>query len=118
MSCPGDIAVVAYDLGNDHVFTDPPHWPYESEIKAVVHHPVRLSGSAPMIVPCTPQQLTCSSADERDWQWPCPSGVQPYPSHRGYGHLGRALARDGFVVVSVSRTRAGRSAPISEAGWT
>ncbi|MFV2103604.1 hypothetical protein [Micromonospora sp. LOL_024] len=98
----GDIAIVAYDLGNDHVFTDPPDWPYESEIKAVVHHPARLRGTAPMIMLLHGQQLSCYSADEQDWQWPCPPGVQPYPSHRGYDYLGRALARDGFVVVSIS----------------
>ncbi len=33
--------------------------------------------------------------------WPCPAGVEPVRSFRGYDYLGRFLAGHGFVVVSI-----------------
>jgi dienelactone hydrolase len=35
-------------------------------------------------------------------QWPCPPGTEAVPSYAGYDGAGEALAKDGFVVVSVS----------------
>jgi dienelactone hydrolase len=35
-------------------------------------------------------------------QWPCPPGTSAIPSYAGYDGAGEALAKDGFVVVSVS----------------
>ncbi|MDR7277576.1 hypothetical protein [Catenuloplanes atrovinosus] len=97
------VAVAGYDLG-DTAFTDPVDWPDgASELRAVVHYPRRSSGALPVVVLLHGQQLSCYSTDEADWgSWPCPAGVPPYPSHRGYDYLGRALARDGFAVVSLS----------------
>ncbi|MCS0637315.1 alpha/beta hydrolase [Streptomyces sp. LP05-1] len=37
----------------------------------------------------------------RLWAWPCAPGIAPIPSSAGYDYLARALARRGFVVVSV-----------------
>ncbi|GLY99911.1 hypothetical protein [Actinoplanes sp. NBRC 103695] len=95
------VGVFEYDLGDD-VFTDPPEWDGSSEVKAVVHYPRRATGKLPVVVLLHGQQLSCHSANEDDWTWPCPAGVRPYPSYRGYDYLADALARDGFVVVSPS----------------
>ncbi|MFJ4336940.1 alpha/beta hydrolase [Streptomyces sp. NPDC088915] len=35
------------------------------------------------------------------WSWPCRDGVSPLPSSSGYDYLARALAREGFIVVSM-----------------
>ncbi|WP_433544537.1 alpha/beta hydrolase (plasmid) [Streptomyces sp. CA-294286] len=35
------------------------------------------------------------------WSWPCRNKVAPLPSSSGYDYLARALARQGFVVVSM-----------------
>ncbi|GAB7045954.1 hypothetical protein [Catenuloplanes indicus] len=97
------VAVAAYDLG-DQAFTDPADWAGgTSELRAVIHYPRAASGPLPVVMLLHGQQLACHSADENDWDsWPCPDGVRPYPSYRGYDYLGRALAADGFVVVSLS----------------
>ncbi|MFI8087258.1 hypothetical protein ACIF9R_02940 [Streptomyces sp. NPDC086080] len=95
------VAAVEYDLG-DEVFTDPQDWHGVSEVRAVVHYPRTIDGKLPVIVLLHGQQLPCYSPREEDWQWPCPPGVEPYPSHRGYDYLADALARDGFVVVAPS----------------
>ncbi len=100
-SSGASVATVAYDLG-DREFTDP-GWPGFSEMKAVVHYPRQLASEpVPLVVLLHGQQVPCYTADDKKWDWPCPQGVRPYPSHRGYDYLGRKLAGDGFVVVSLS----------------
>ncbi|WP_436532676.1 hypothetical protein [Actinoplanes sp. HUAS TT8] len=92
------VGVVEYNLG-DKAFTDP-GWGGVSELRAVVHYPKKLTGKLPVVVLLHGQQLACYSTDEDDWTWPCPPGIKPYPSNRGYDYLARALARAGFVVVA------------------
>ncbi|MFF3691035.1 hypothetical protein [Streptomyces sp. NPDC002187] len=93
------VGVVEYNLG-DNAFTDAPEWEGPAEIRAVVHYPRKINRKLPVIVLLHGQQGACYSADENEW--PCPAGVAPYPSNRGYDYLANALARDGFVVVSPS----------------
>ncbi|MFD5425461.1 hypothetical protein [Streptomyces sp. NPDC127084] len=93
------VGIVEYDLG-DGAFTDAPDWEGSAEIRAVVHYPRKITDKLPVIVLLHGQQGACHSAEIEEW--PCPKGVAPYPSHRGYDYLANALARDGFVVVSPS----------------
>ncbi|OJF14631.1 hypothetical protein BG844_08730 [Couchioplanes caeruleus subsp. caeruleus] len=96
------VAVAEYHLG-DKAFTDRPDWPGYSEMKAVVHYPRRLAKEKiPLIVLLHGQNNACYVPDDGPSGWPCPKGVKPYPSYHGYDYLGRALAQDGFVVVSLS----------------
>ncbi|NJP31946.1 alpha/beta hydrolase [Micromonospora thermarum] len=96
----GAVAVLEYDLG-DTAFTDAPDWAGKSEIKAVVHYPRRLpSGKMPLVMILHGQNIACDTKAEETW--PCPPGVRAFPSYRGYDYLGDALARRGFVVVSLS----------------
>lgn len=91
------ISTVEYDLG-DTAFTDPATGTV-SEIRAVVHHPVRANGRLPLIVQAHGSWYACT--DPAAQEWPCDKGT-PFPGYRGYDYLGRALAERGFVVVSVS----------------
>ncbi|WP_427168453.1 hypothetical protein ACQF4J_45345 [Streptomyces sp. C1-1] len=96
------VGVVEYNLG-DEAFTDPQDWDGVAEIRAVVHYPLKSAGRMPVVVLLHGQQLSCYSADDADWgSWPCPAGVAPYPSNRGYDYLAETLAREGYVVVSPS----------------
>ncbi|GAA1644885.1 hypothetical protein [Actinoplanes couchii] len=97
-----EITSLTYDLG-PKAFTDLPEWEGPSEVKAIVRYPRQAAGKLPVVVLLHGQQLACHSADENDWDsWPCPRGVKPYPSFRGYDYLADALAKDGFAVVSIS----------------
>lgn len=47
----------------------------------------------------------------------CPSGYVPTPNHRGYDHIARALAADGFVVVSINANRGINGGSGSDQDW-
>ncbi|BAL87865.1 hypothetical protein AMIS_26450 [Actinoplanes missouriensis 431] len=93
------VGVAEYDLG-DTAFQDPP-WSGRAEIAAQVHYPADLPGPAPLIIQLHGQAAHCA-IDALEAGWPCPPGVRPVPSYRGYDYLGEALARRGFVVVPIS----------------
>ena len=93
------VGVVEYHLG-DTAFTDR-DWAGRSELAGVVHYPSDLPAGAPLIVQLHGQAYSCAT-DDPDANWPCPPGVRSVPSYRGYDYLGEALARRGFVVVSLS----------------
>jgi len=92
------VAVTEYDLG-DTAFTDPQSGTV-SELRAVVHYPRQLAGKLPLIVQAHGSWWACDSQDAQ--RWPCDAGAKPFPSYLGYDYLGAALARHGFVVVSIS----------------
>jgi len=100
------VGVVEYNLGDD-AFTDRRWLHGFGEMRAVVHYPEKLTrdkGTAklPVVVLQHGNQVPCYSLDAADRTWPCPRGVEPYPSNRGLDYLGEALATSGFVVVSPS----------------
>jgi hypothetical protein len=101
---PGDVRVVEYSLG-DRAFqvpgfhTEPDGPVADLELTAVVHAPRTLVGKRPLVLLAHGYWKTCR--DEEQWLWPCPRG-DAFPSHRGYDYLGEELARQGFVVVSLS----------------
>lgn len=97
------IRKVEYSLG-DRAFQVPgfhstPGGPVaDLELTAVVHAPRTLVGKRPLVLLAHGHWKPCRS-DE--WVWPCPAG-DAFPSYRGYDYLAEELARQGFVVVSVS----------------
>jgi hypothetical protein len=94
-------AVAEYNLG-DAVFKDP-GYPDRSELRAVVHYPRALAaGKYPLIVQLHGSWSPCITTDPEKMTWPCPPGVKPMPSFRGYDYLGEQLASRGYVVVSIS----------------
>ncbi|MFD5825002.1 alpha/beta hydrolase family protein [Lentzea sp. NPDC060358] len=94
---------VEYSLG-DRAFqvpgflTGPDGTVADLELTAVVHAPRTLVGKRPLMMLAHGYWESCVNKVE---QWPCPAG-DPFPSYRGYDYLGEELARQGFVVVSVS----------------
>ncbi|MFD4676255.1 hypothetical protein ACFWNN_41485 [Lentzea sp. NPDC058450] len=68
------------------------------ELTAVVHAPRTLVGKRPLVLLAHGYWQPCRGDQ---WVWPCPGG-DAFPSYRGYDYLAEELARQGFVVVSVS----------------
>ncbi|WP_434442928.1 alpha/beta hydrolase family protein [Lentzea sp. E54] len=100
----GGVRTTEYSLG-DRAFqvpefhTEPGGPVADIELTAVVHAPRKLVGKRPLVLLAHGYWKTCR--DLEDWVWPCPSG-EAFLSHRGYDYLGQELARQGFVVVSIS----------------
>lgn len=102
---PGqDVRKVEYSLG-DRAFqvpgfhTEPDGPVADLELTAVVHAPRTLVGKRPLVLLAHGYWKTCRN--EEEWLWPCPKG-DTFPSYRGYDYLAEELARQGFVVVSLS----------------
>ncbi|NGY60975.1 hypothetical protein G7043_18750 [Lentzea sp. NEAU-D13] len=94
---------VEYSLG-DRAFqvpgfhTEPGGPVADLELTAVVHAPRTLVGKRPLVLLAHGYWKPCANDQ---WVWPCPAG-DAFPSYRGYDYLAEELARQGFVVVSVS----------------
>lgn len=94
----GSVAVADYNLG-DTAFTDSQSGTV-SELRAEVYYPRVLAGQHPLIVMSHGSWFACD--DKTAATWPCPAGTHAFPSYQGYAYLGKALAAQGFVVVSIS----------------
>jgi hypothetical protein len=93
-----EVGVVEYKLGDTAFST--PGYQSPNEIAAVVHYPTNLgSGKFPLIIQIHGSWQACASAGVKGW--PCPDGVEPIPSYRGFDYLGEKLAERGYVVVSI-----------------
>lgn len=97
------VTALTYDLG-DTAFPIEDRDGAAGELRGVVRFPSRLpAGKLPMVLLLHGQNRSCELKDGVDTAtWPCPAGVPEFPSYRGYDYLGDALARDGFVVVSIA----------------
>lgn len=136
---PYEVRRASYDLG-DAALADR-EYGAPVELAAVVHYPdepVPTRGRPrPLVMQLHGMWITCADekADDvreaaeksKDQQaltrayqafmrWPCPSGVPPLPSERGYDYLGEHLASHGFVVVSV-RANGVNAGPMGEAAY-
>ncbi len=91
------VARDSYDLGPTAFEGD-----VKAEIQGVAHYPKGAPGKKfPVIIMLHGGHDTCAAGGESSVAWPCPTGAQPLPSHRGYDYLGRELAARGNVVVSI-----------------
>ena len=92
-----------------------------TELWARVYRPVE-AGTYPLLVFLHGNHGTCGRWDpglgvriDDNVQYTdsgtCPQGYVPSPSHNGYHYLARALAGDGFVVVSINANRGVNAAP-------
>lgn len=98
-----DVTRIEYTLG-DRAFQVPGFHTEQDgpvadlEVTAVVHAPRRLVGKRPLVLLAHGYWKPCH---DDQWIWPCPQ-ADPFPSYRGYDYLGEELARQGFLVVSIS----------------
>ncbi|WP_086819745.1 hypothetical protein [Allokutzneria sp. NRRL B-24872] len=100
---PHKVAEASYDLG-DEAF-QPNGFPKPVELAGHVYHPEKLADSAyPVVVFLHGRHVTCMSKTEPrpKLAWPCPTGYEPIPSHRGYDYVARQLASHGYAVISLS----------------
>lgn len=97
-----DVGRTEYNLG-DTAFTMP-GFLGPNELQAVVHYPKDRGRIArPLVLQLHGMWWTCVDVAKHEptMDWPCPAGQQVLPSFRGYDYMGQALARQGFVVVSI-----------------
>jgi dienelactone hydrolase len=112
-----DVRRIEYSLG-DRAFQVPgfhvePGGPVaDLELTAVVHAPRTLIGKRPLVLLAHGYWKTCRDTEE--WVWPCPRG-ESFPSYRGYDYLAEELARQGFVVVSISANGVNAGEPLQPA---
>lgn len=79
------------------------------DLTAVVHYPKDLAGHKyPVVLMSHGLWITC--ADKQAWKdqdyeklsaWPCAAGTPEIPSYRGYDYLGKTLAAQGMIVLSI-----------------
>ncbi|MEV6242358.1 hypothetical protein [Lentzea sp. NPDC051838] len=75
------------------------------EMDAVVVAPKGASGKRPLALFLHGRHFTCYSKtnpNQITGNWPCPDGLTPVPSHRGYLKAQELLASQGYVTVSIS----------------
>ncbi|GAA4974751.1 hypothetical protein GCM10025331_81380 [Actinoplanes utahensis] len=80
-------------------------YPQPVEMQAVVVGPVNAPGRRPLALFLHGRHWTCWVPGEEGFilgQWPCPSGAEPVPSHRGYLQAQQLLASQGYLTVSIS----------------
>lgn len=90
------IVSATYTLGDDAL--EIPGYDAPVELTGIVHYPTT-EGEHPVVVLSHGLAWTCTDDTNT---WPCPDGAEPIRSYRGYDQTAKALAADGFVVISVS----------------
>jgi Calx-beta domain len=95
---PHQVTTEEYTQG-DQAFT-PSNFPAAVEFTAAVFSPTDIeNGPYPIVLYLHGRHYTCGTST---MQWPCPSGLQPIKSYRGYDYSAQQLASHGYIVVSVS----------------
>jgi hypothetical protein len=91
----------SYNLANITV----DEFPFAIEVIAEVTDSAQASGKRPLILFLHGRHVTCyfGGPDGIDtYDWPCPDGWLPIPSHKGYRYVADILASQGYIVVSIS----------------
>ncbi|MGN6694169.1 MAG: hypothetical protein ACTHN0_08325 [Aquihabitans sp.] len=96
---PEAVDELSYDFG-DQAFR-PVGFPAAVELKAKVYAPQTIAGRAPLVILQHGRHATCATDTVTLLEWPCPLAVPEIPSYEGYDALGRLLASNGMVVVSI-----------------
>lgn len=104
---PMAVTKADYNLG-DLSYTPPTAAAFPANMEEIgsVHYPTDLSkGPFPVVVFLHGMHEVCYEvADHSNTMttWPCPTGFAAIPSYAGYDYLGRTLASQGYIVISVS----------------
>ncbi|MFC0629077.1 hypothetical protein [Kribbella deserti] len=97
------VATSEYNLGDQAVYLS--GIKEKSEVRGKVYTPRGATGKRPLVVFLHGRHSFCyGSWPEPGPQkpWPCPAGMKPVPSFRGYDAPAKALASHGYQVVSIS----------------
>ncbi|MGZ0151728.1 Calx-beta domain-containing protein [Kribbella sp. WER1] len=93
-----------YNLGDEAVYL--PGLGHRSELLGKVYTPRGAIGPRPLVVFLHGRHQNCygdpADPNSLDKPWPCPKGMKPVPSYRGYDGPATALASNGYQVVSIS----------------
>lgn len=93
-----------YNLGDEAVYL--PGLAHRSELRGKVYSPHGAIGPRPVVVFLHGRHEVCygepSNPGDNQKPWPCPPGMKPIPSYRGYDEPATALASNGYEVVSIS----------------
>ncbi len=98
----------SYDTTKGEYRLDPvrlPDYAQPIEMEAVVVAPEGAAGKRPLVLFLHGRHFTCYSKTNpgvTTVNWPCPEGLTPVPSHRGYLRSQELLASQGYVTVSIS----------------
>ncbi|WP_433008077.1 Calx-beta domain-containing protein [Kribbella sp. CA-294648] len=91
-----------YNLGDQAVFL--PGLGQKAELLGKVYSPRGARGPRPLVVFLHGRHSVCygDPTEEPTVPWPCAKGEKPIPSYRGYDGPAKALASNGYQVVSIS----------------
>ncbi|WP_241998204.1 Calx-beta domain-containing protein [Kribbella sp. VKM Ac-2569] len=93
-----------YNLGDEAV--NLPGLAHRSELRGKVYSPRGAVGPRPLVVFLHGRHEVCygepTHPSDNEKPWPCPPGMKPIPSYRGYDGPATALASNGYQVVSIS----------------
>ncbi|MXM66842.1 hypothetical protein GR925_26280 [Streptomyces sp. HUCO-GS316] len=101
---PGSYRTVTGEYDLDPVKL--PDFAQPVEMQAVVVAPSGATGKRPLALFLHGRHGTCfkpgGSEEDASGEWPCPSGMKPIPSYKGYLQDQKLLASQGYVTVSIS----------------
>lgn len=91
-----------YNLGDQAVYL--PGLAQKSEVVGKVYSPRGAAGARPLVIFLHGRHSVCfgTATEEPAAPWPCAKGEKPIPSYRGYDAPAKALASNGYQVVSIS----------------
>ncbi|MEU0094239.1 Calx-beta domain-containing protein [Kribbella sp. NPDC006257] len=91
-----------YNLGDEAVYL--PGLKHKSEVRGKVYAPKGAPGARPLVIFLHGRHSVCygEATEPSDKPWPCAPGEKPIPSYQGYDGPAKALASNGYQVVSIS----------------
>ncbi|MDX6280323.1 MAG: hypothetical protein QOH03_1394 [Kribbellaceae bacterium] len=96
------VETAEYNLGDQAVYL--PGLGQKSEVVGKVYSPKGAVGKRPLVIFLHGRHSVCygNATQEPTNPWPCAKGEKPIPSYRGYDGAAKALASNGYQVVSIS----------------
>ncbi|WP_246486601.1 Calx-beta domain-containing protein [Kribbella qitaiheensis] len=96
------VETAEYNLGDEAVYL--PGLGQKSEVRGKVYSPKGVAGARPLVIFLHGRHQVCygEATEPSDKPWPCARGEKMVPSYRGYDGAAKALASNGYQVVSIS----------------
>lgn len=96
------VETAEYNLGDEAVYL--PGLGHKSEVRGKVYSPKGAAGARPLVIFLHGRHQVCygDTTEPSEKPWPCAKGEKPIPSYKGYDGPAKALASNGYQVVSIS----------------